>query len=680
MRFSYNWLKDYIKGRVPKPEKLAELLTLHSFEIAEIKKVGRDYVLNIDVLPNRGPDCFSHIGIVREIAILTNSKLKTPGSHPLVGAKLIENKALKAKDFVKIEIKNKNDCSRYTARVITDIKVKSSPKWMQLRLKACGLRPINNIVDIANFVMLETGQPLHAFDGDKIAQNKIIVRRAKKGEKITTLDGKRYNLDGDVLLIADAQLPIGIAGIKGGKIPEVKKSTKTIILESANFNPKIIRQGSKKLNLKTDASWRFEHGIDPNLTEIAANRGAALMVEFAGGKIIQGIIDFYPQKRKQKRIKLDLDYTEKLLGVKISKKEIISILKKLDFRVSELQARKIIVEVPTWRLDINIAEDLIEEIGRIAGLQKIPRSFPFAALIPPQKNIDRFWESFSKNILKEVGLSEVYNYSFIGKKDREISGCRIFELIEVKNPISSDFQYLRPSLIPNLLKNIRENQKNFEDIRIFELGKIFRNYKEKRMLAGIITGDSFYELKGTIDLFFTKLGISNVWYDNFQPTPEESKITLWNLSNCAEIKTNGEEVGFLGEIKLDILEKMKIKGKLVVFDLDFEKLQKLAWEETIYQPLSQYPAAIRDISLLVPKEVRVAEVLNVINTAGGEVIRDIDLFDVYEGEEIPEEKKNLAFHIIYQAKDRTLSSEEIDTIQEKIIQVLEKNPDWEIRK
>ena len=704
MLFSYNWLQSFFKKKLPKPEKLAEILALHSFEVEEVKRVRKDWALDIDVLPNRAPDCFSHLGITREISAILNYKLG-------IGEwKLTEDKNLKAKDFVSVEVKPRQACPRYTARVITDVKVGPSPKWIRDRLEVCGLRPINNVVDIANYVMLETGQPLHAFDGEKLEGQKIIIRFAKEREKIVTLDEEKYDLDEDILVIADEKSPVAIAGIKGGKLPEIDNKTKIVVLESANFNPKVIRKGSKTIDLKTDASWRFEHGIDPNLTEIGINRAAFLIQKIAKGNVAKGLIDFYPKKVLPKRVKLDLDYVKSLLGREIPKKEIINILKRLDFKITGVRPLQIEVEVPTFRLDISIPEDLIEEIGRIYGYQRIKATFPTVSLIPPKRNLDIFWENVIKNILKEAGLTEVYNYSFVSPEQFSIFNSQFSKVvdelrsssrfanarvIEVENPISEEQKYLRPSLIPNLLKNVQKNQKNFREIRIFELGKIFQAPRtEKRMLTGLITGDAFYQMKGVIDSLLQKIGISNIWYDEFEATPEDSnppatlpskgrapsKISIWHPKICAEIKVNHEEIGFLGEISQKILGDLEIEGKLVVFDIDFEKLQRLSSEETIYQPISRYPAAVRDIAVLVPPEVRVEEVLNKIETAAGILVRDVDLFDIYEGEELPEGKKNLAFHIIYQAKDRTLSSKEIDEIQDKIIKALEEELEWEVRK
>ncbi|MDI6882890.1 MAG: phenylalanine--tRNA ligase subunit beta [Patescibacteria group bacterium] len=751
MKISYNWLSDYLEGKLPKPEKLADLLTLHSFEVERIEKKGGDFILEIDVLPNRTSDCLSHLGVAREIAVLTNLNLKTQISKPH-----LKSQNFKTKDFVEVEVKDKTDCPRYTAKVILGVKVDSSPKWLQERLKVCALQPINNVVDITNYVMLETGQPLHVFDFEKIKSENpksqiktIIVRRAKKGEKIATLDDKTYELNKDILLIADKEGPLAIAGIKGGKKAEIDEKTKNIVIEAANFEQRVVRRGSRKLKLRTNASWRFESGLDPNLIDFAQQRVSALIQEIAGGKIAQGMVDFYPQKVRTKKIKLNLNYTEKLLGVKIPKQKIIKILKSLGLKIvptlsssdvtgeSSISNRQTLaesgenftpyrprpeksrrragagcklkilkVEIPTFRPDISIEEDLIEEIGRVYGFQNIPSNFPQTTLIPPERNDDIFYSYLSQNILKEIGFSETYNYSFIGEKEKNFFGWDNQELIGLENPISSFNRYLRPSLIPNLLNNVKENLKFFEEIKIFEIGKTFQksqisNLKcqmlEKKMLAGVLTrrgikDEGFYELKGVVDDLLNKLGISNVWYaklpselrstigDDYGATLEESKLEIWHPKNSAEIKSDGEEIGFLGEIHPKIQEGLAIGERVFLFDLDVDKLLKLVSQEYEYQPILIYPAVIRDLAILVPQGTKTVEVLNKIEQVGGKLVGDVDLFDIYQGKELPQDKENLAFHIIYQAEDRTLKSEEVDKIHQRIIKALEENSEWEVRK
>ena len=720
MKFSYNWLQSFFREKLPHPEKLAELLTRHSFEVESVAKKSKDFILDIDVLPNRAHDCVSHIGIAREIAVIANKKLKTFEIEKL---RTIENKI----SPVNFKIKCPKLVPRYSAIVIEGVKVKQSPQWLKQRLEAVGIRSINNIVDLTNYVMLEIGQPLHAFDYDKIKSMKIpnfksqipskskisnsksktiIIRKAKKGEKVITLDALEHNLDKGMLVMENELRLVDLVGIMGGKLSEIDSKTKNIILQAGNFDRKNIYQTAKKLAHSTDASNIYSQSIDPNLTIFSLERAYFLLKKFTKGKIVQ-IIDIYPKKVFPKKIKLDLDYVEKLLGIKISNLEIKNILQKLDLKIENCpvdsefarrrsQARKLKildVVVPTFRLDISIPEDLIEEIGRIYGYQKIPATFPTVSLIPPKRNLEIFWQDMTKNILKEAGFIEVYNYSFVGEEIIEIFKWRNKEIIEIENPISIEQKYLRPSLIPNLLKNIKQNLRYYKELKIFELGKTFlkplkqslRDVNgqakiEKRTLTGIITGESFYQLKGVVDLLLNKLGISDIWYDEFQPIPEESKLNLWHFQRRAEIKIARQEIGFLGEIHPHILEKLKIKERVAAFDIDFEKLQKLASEEHQYQPISPYPAVIRDLAILVPLKTKVVDVLNIINLFGGKLVREVELFDIYQGKEIKGLKKNLAFHIIYQAEDKTLSSKEIDELHWKIIKALEKNAGWKVRK
>ena len=684
MLFSYNWLQEYIKNKLPRPEKLAELLTMHSFEVEGIKKVGDDFVLNVDILPNRAHDCLCHIGLMREIGAIL--KKKTINYKTLQKEKLIAKKgSLKP---VKIEIQSPLLVPRYSALVIEGIEIKESPKWLKARLEAIGIRSINNIVDLTNFLMLETGQPFHAFDYDKIREQRIILRESKKGEKVVTLDNIERKLNKGMLVAEDKDRLIDLIGIMGGKLSEISLKTKNIVLQAANFDRKRIYLTSRELGHSTDASNIYTQGIDPNLTIPSLERASFLFKKLAGGKIIQ-IIDIYPKKILPKKIKLGLNHVEDLLGKNISKKEMVDILKSLEFKIVGST-----VEVPTFRLDISLPEDLIEEIGRISGLEDIKADFPLVSLSPSKKSFDFFWEDITKNALKEVGFSESYNYSFFGEKEAEIFGYQSKDLIEIINPVSIEQKYLRNTLIPNLLRNVRKNQKlqligNSKEIRIFELGKIFlkEKFSEKRMLAGVIAGkqdkvssEKFYELKGIVDSLLTKLGITNVWYDDFQPSPEQSKTNIWNLKRCAEVKVNNQEVGFLGEINQNLYNQLGISENVLVFDLDFKKILNLVSEEREYKAISLYPAAIRDLAVLVPSDIKVVDVLNIINVVGKDLIVDVDLFDIYEGTEIPGGKKNFAFHIVYQARDRTLTAQEIDGIQNKIIKTLEKNIGWQVRR
>lgn len=697
MIFSYNWLQSFFEKRLPNPQKLGELLTLHSFEVQKIEKRGNDWVFDIDVTPNRA-DCFSHLGMAKECGAILNSKLKSQKSKPQP-----KTKNLDIKNFITIEVKSKTDCPRYTAKVILGVKVKPSPKWIQERLISCGLQPIDNIVDATNYVMLEVGQPLHAFDLDKInpkfeilnpkqiknpklkiQKKKIIIRRAKKGEKIEALDDKTYILNENILVIADKESPIAIAGIKGGKKAQISEETKNILIESANFNPVLIRKGQRELKLKTDASFRFEHGLDPNMTEMALLRVTSLIQEIAGGKVLAGEVDYYPQKVKPWTVKLNIKKLQKVLGIEIPPNKVLEILKRLGLEIKKRKKDIIVVGIPTIRKDLQIEEDLIEEVGRIYGYEHITVNPPKTLLKLPEKEDALVWASKVRRILKELGFVEVYNYSFISEKDKQ--KLDLVKLIELENPISDEFKYLRPSLLINLIKNIQENQKNFKQFKLFEIGKIFYQQKEKlfekKMISGVIFGekDGFYLIKGIIDSLLEQLGVSDVFYDEYQPTPEDSLCSFWHIRKSAEIKVSNKEIGFLGEISKKVTSLYDIHSEIYAFDIDFDKLSKLASEEQEYLPISKYPAAVRDIAILTPLNTKVADVMNAIYGAGGKLLKDVDLFDIYMGEEIPDGKKNLAFHLIFQSDQKTLSSEEVDKLFTKIIQALEENPEWEVRK
>jgi len=676
MKFSYNLLQSFVSSKLPKPEDLKQLIMKHSFEVEGLEQVGSDSVFDIDVLPNRAPDCFSHIGMARECAVVSGLTLKDIDFS-------VKELGKDIKGSLTVEVKEKKLCKRYTIRVIKGIKIGQSPKYIKDALISCGLRPINSIVDITNYIMLETGQPLHVFDYDKLSEG-IIVRKAKEGEKITTLDNENIILNKDVLVISDKEAVLAIAGIKGGIKAKIDEKTVNIVLESANFDQKMIRKSSRTINLRTDASLRFEHNISTGLTEKAINRAAKLVLEIAGGKVDKGLIDINSSENKIKEIKLSLKKVKRVLGISLDEKKAKEILGTLGFEIKG-KGKSLIVKVPYFRMDVEIEEDLIEELGRINGYDKIESTFPEAILFSPKRNEDLFWEGRIQDTLKSVGLTEVYTYSFIGEKDKEMFSYRN-ELVELENPMSIDYKYMRPSLIPNILKVIQKNQASFDNIEIFEIGKVFKTkgqgVEERRNLVGAmrLKKDSFYELKGAVDFLLNGIGLTNIYYDDYQATTENRNSNIWHKGRITEIKIDGKEIGFLGEINEDILGLMKIKGKVAIFDLDFEKIKELTQEEHQYQEISSYPEAVRDLSIIVPNRVKVVEILNIINVVGGEIVRDVDLFDIYEGNNLEEEMKSLAFHIIYQSSEKTLKSEEIDKIQLKIIKALEINPNWQVRR
>jgi len=686
MKFSADWLNEYLKKPL-KPEKMDELLTMHAFEVESIEKFGEDFVLDIKVLPNRAHDCMSHIGIAKELAAIS--------SNTFVPSKISvnEDKDVKAKSLISVDVWAKDLCPRYSMRVVSNIKIGPSPKWMQERLQACGLRPISNIVDITNYVMLETGQPLHAFDVEKVGGRKIIVRRANEGEQITTLEGKSYKLSSQNLVIADEKVAIGIAGIKGGEGPEIDEKTKIVAVESANFEPTNIRRTSKAFNLRTDASIRFENGLDPELTSKALLRAALLMVEFADGRVASGLIDVYPNKVKPRKIFADVEWIQGLLGLSVKPQEMMNILKRLYISAKTIKkGKKIFIEAvpPTSRLDLQAQEDLAEEIVRVLGYDKIPVTVPSGILISAVKEDSLIYEDKIKDILAGAGWSEAQNYSFIS--DADIKAFEINNQVEIKNPFSQDQKYLRPTLIVNLLKNVKENLKYFNSVRLFEIGRSFAMVKEEPMelhnkIAAVISNkdikkpaEGLFELKGLIHILLEKLGINDVWFDD-ELSVDSTTMPLWlrftHPVGRAQIKSGQDQIGWIGEIKPKILSTMEIKEKVSVFELDFPEVSRIASEERAYQPPSRYQAMTRDLAVIVGEMTKIEEVLNIIEAAGGPLLQDTDIFDIYEG--LTDGKKSLAFRLTYQSDEKNLTDEEVNKIQEKIIIALEEKG-WEVRK
>ncbi len=666
MKFSYNWLNSFFKEDLPAPEILAEKLMMHFFEVEKVEKMGDDHLLDIDILPNRAYDCFCHIGVAREIGAIFDFQIELPDIK-------IKRNSRKSEDFVNFKIKDKEICSRYTLRIIEGVSVeKKTPKYIKKRLKVCGLQSVNNIVDITNYVMLETGQPLHAFDGEKINGNEIEIRRAKKGEKIETLDGKNYDLDKTMPIIADKKGPIGIAGIKGGSGPEVDESTNLLFIEAANFDPKTIRKASKKLKLRTDASSRFEHGIDPELTVKASDRAVSLIQKHAGGKEAKDFPDSYSKRNEKKVLNLSVEKTNSLLGTSLKITEIESILKRLNFKVE--RGNDIKVRVPIFRNDIEIEEDLIEEVGRIHGYENIESKSPKVTITSPEINSELFWEDKVREILKEHGYAESYNYSFINEKLKKI--FNLDHPVEMENPVSKEHKYLRPTLFPRLLENINKNKDLENSLRIFEIGKIFKgkDKEEKKKLSAVRNDADFRTLKGDIDCVLEGLGIGKVQY-----TAMNKDDDLWTFE-AASVKLKDSYIGKVGKISPQILEKLKIEEEVFAFELDMDKLIQAASDKSQYKKISKFPAAIKDISVLVPENLNYEEFVSVVENAGGELLVDVDLFDLYQGEKISKKKKNFGVRLFFQAEDRTLSKEEINKLLKKIISTVEEKSGWEVRK
>jgi phenylalanyl-tRNA synthetase beta chain len=676
MLFSYNWLQTFFEKKLPKPEVLADLIMRRSFEVEGLVKKGGDAVLDVAVLSNR-PDCLSHIGMAREIAAALDHKANFPKIK-----KDAPKKAPTTRSRVSVEVKNNNQCRRYCAKMVQDVKVGPSPKWMQERLVACGLRPINNVVDSTNYVMLETGQPLHAFDWDKLDKGtskakakKIVVRTAQKGEKMETLDDKICALDPSMLVIADSARPLAIAGIKGGKTAEISAKTRTIIIEAANFNQKAIRQASRRLGLVTDASVRFAHGLDPNEAEPAANRCANIICEIANAQPLAGMADAYPRKVMPKRILLNSEAGESLLGRAMPTAQTKKILEALGFSVRKASGASLDVLVPTRRSDVGAWQDLVEEVGRITGYEELEPKMPCVIVLPAKTNYFWKWKNIAKDALVQAGYFETRNYTFICEKDIKVFDVSQKSLLEVKNPVNIDLRYLRPSLLVNLLKNAANNLPEAV-LRQFEIGKIFGASlrMEPTMVAGFSTKDSFFEMKGSLEFLCHRLGIME-----FSAAPLAPGVnSLFETEQSARVIANKKEIGIFGRISKKVAESLDI-APVFAFELSMDVLALIATEKIIYRPISTHPQAVRDIAVVTPRNVYCQTIIDVIKSAAGPLLVAVQPFDIYEGAGIAKGAKNIAFHLAYQSGERTLAGKEVDELQARVIKALEERG-WQVRK
>ncbi len=693
MQFSYNWLKDLLNPvrKLEKmkfsngvkfketPEKLADILTMY-FAEATVKYRGKRPVLDVELLSNQVAEASGHLGLAREIGAIIGKRFIYPKIN-------LKEKNIFAKNLLNIEIKSPN-CNYYLARLLQGVKVKESPKWLKDVLADCGVRSINNIVDAANYVMLETGQPLHAFDFDKIsdksaaakkkAKKEIIIRQAKKNEKITTLEDETYALDENIMLIADNKNPLALAGIKGGKIAGISKNTTNIILESANFNGTNIRLTSKKLGLRTDASWRFEHNIPLELADYAIDRLAQLIQELAGGDILKGKVGQRISKEEKIVIPIKWESWEKFLGWPIKKKEIIHYLSLLGFFIQE-RKEYFLISPPPFRNDIKIKEDVMGEVARLYGIDKIDSIIPQEILTLPLQNEFFEFREQVKDWLKGYNLEEVYNYSFISEEDKNILPNKWQrKLIEIQNPTSALTKYLRPTLLTNFLKNINYNFSFVDKIGFFEIGKTYlkesKNLKEYFVFSGVLAqkekcDDSsiFYQAKGIIEDLFSRFGIDR---DNYSFKPLEGTEYSLLLEQGAAIYKNKDLIGVIGNPKKDLLKKYDCEGKSVFWEIKLLPLLEIVQEEREFQPLPKYPAIIRDISFIIAQNILVDKILNIIQKACPVNLEDVDLFDIYVGKNLSSGAKSMSFHLTFRANDRTLKNEEVDKEMEKIYKVL----------
>ena len=643
-----------------------------------------DKTLDIDLTPNR-PDCLSIIGIAREVAAIQNTGMQYPDIRPT------PSKGATIFDKTSVTIEAPDHCPRYAARLIEEIKIGPSPAWLKDRLLSVGLRPINNVVDITNFVMMETGQPLHAFDFDHLEENRIVVRTAKDGEKFQTLDQKEHTLTSDNLMICDGKKPVAIGGVMGGLNSEIEDSTSRVLLESAYFSPMSIRKTAKRLGINTDASHRFERGVDPEGTLIAVNRAAQLMVELCNGTLAEGIIDEHPGKTTLSPIELSLDFANRVLGTAIPQEQAKALLESIEFKVDITGPDQLSVLAPTYRVDVLRPVDLIEEIARLYGYDNIPTTFPQntpQAKIPNKTIVCR---NQIKTLMTGLGFSEAINYSFIDSQawDKmnlpEADSRR--QCVKILNPLTEDQTVMRTMILPNLLKNMHRNlAQGVTNLKLFEIAQIFIETKpddlpeETAYLSGLWTGArhpvswhdiatpcDFFDLKGALEGLFDALKVMPV---DFSVLPEEACYYI-RPGYAAQIRVNNTVIGIMGEIHPQVLKNFDLRQTGHIFEIDLNALIPLIPEVVEAKPLPKYPAVARDFTLIVDNGLESNEIVKKIQALDEPLVENVYLFDKFEGKQIPKGKKSLSFRIRYRSDNRTLEDEEINllhkTIADKII-------------
>ncbi|MFW6271840.1 MAG: phenylalanine--tRNA ligase subunit beta [Desulfosalsimonas sp.] len=639
----------------------------------------QDTVFEIGLTPNR-PDCLCHIGVAREIAALQGKKLMPP-DVPQITSKG------KAAENTSVTIENPEFCPRYSAQLVFNIKTGPSPAWLQQQLRSVGLKPINNIVDITNYVMMETGQPLHAFDFDRLAEHRIVVRTPRKKEDVfTTLDGKSRKLDSETLLICDGEKPVAIAGVMGGENSEIMETTTRVLIESACFDPVSIRKTAKRLGIATDASFRFERGVDPGATVYAMNRAAHLMSQIANGKIIDGIIDENPRPYKEKTISLSTHKTNRHLGTCLGTKEIAGYLESITFSVNHIDSDMLEVSPPSFRVDVARPEDLMEEVARLWGYNRISTTFPqiTAQAEPPGKNLET--RELIRDLMTGFGFNEAVNYSFTSARAADLLGLAPEDprrnTIELINPLSEEQSVMQTTLLPGLLeaaqKNIFRQEKN---LKLFEVGKAFYNSPgrelphEAEMLAALWTGlrqpsawntkaeyCDFYDIKGTAESLLAGLGIK----DAAGTKMPDSACSYTQPGRTAQIRLNDTFLGLIGEVKPSVLKNFGIRQPVFVFEIHIEALIPCLPGIPEFKPIPKFPAVTRDVTLIVDYGIEAGQITNHVRKAGTDLIEDVFMFDVYSGKPIPEGKKSLSLRMVYRSYTRTLEDAEVNEIHQKI--------------
>jgi phenylalanyl-tRNA synthetase beta chain len=634
-----------------------------------------DPVIECSITPNRS-DCLSIIGIAREVAAILKKSLKYPDVRPPEEKEPIDTVA-------SVTIDAPDHCPRYVARVLSDVHIGPSPFWMQDRLRSVGLRPINNVVDVTNFVMMEIGQPLHAFDFDRLAENRIVVRTAGTGQVFTTLDGAQRNLSADALMICDGKRPVALAGIMGGLDSEIEEDTKRVLIESAYFNPTTIRRTAKRLGLSTESSHRFERGVDPTGTVRAADRAAQLMVELAGGSLAAGVIDAHPKPTPRQVIDLSVKRTNRLLGTSLGQAQIASHLRSVELSVEVLDEDRLTVTPPGFRVDLRRPEDLMEEVARLNGYDQIPTTLPVSQVVVVKEEKGLEVRDRLREILVGCGFSETISYSFIGRNhcDRLLLADDDVRrrMLPILNPLTEDQDMMRTSLLPGLLTTMLRNstQRN-ENLRVFEIGKVFyengrgRLPDEVEMVSGLWTGArrdrawyskehevDFYDIKGVVETLCDGLGVSPVRFS----AAGEQEIPHLRPGRAAHVFVGKSCLGSVGQVSPQVLENYDLKRSAYCFDVNFDILVGLMKTEKMARPIPRFPSTTRDLALILEDAVETQSILDFIACQDQPLIEKVEVFDVYTGSPVPTGKKSVALRLTYQSFERSLTDSEVNEIQ-----------------
>lgn len=629
-----------------------------------------DTVFEYEITSNR-VDCYSVLGIAREAAATFRKPFVAP-EVKAVGTTGDVN------DYIKVEVKDAELCPRYCAKVVKNVKIAPSPEWMQRRLSACGIRPINNLVDITNYVMEEFGQPMHAYDLSTIKGNKIVVRRAEDGEKFTTLDGQERTLDSDMLMICDEEKAIGLAGIMGGENSMITDDVQDMLFEAACFDGTNIRLSSKRVGLRTDASGKFEKGLAPNNAEAAINRACQLIEELGAGEVVEGMVDFYPEKKEEHQIKFDPDYVNNLIGFDLTEEEMISYFPALEL---EYDKETKMITVPTFRQDLIGMCDIAEEITRFYGYDKIPTTLPSGEATSGKLSEKLRIDELARSVALYCGFSQGMTYSFESPKvfDKLLlpEDSELRKTVTISNPLGEDFSVMRTTSLNGMLTSLAANyNRRNKDVRLFEMGNIYipkalpvTDLPDERMqfTLGFYGDGDFFTMKGVVEEFLGQVGIDkDISYD------AKAGKTFLHPGRQANVVYNGTVIGYLGEVHPTVCENYNMKTRAYVAVIDMPYIYEMANFDKKYEGIAKFPAVSRDISMVVPKEILVGDIEAVIKQRGGKILESYSLFDIYEGDQIEKGFKSVAYNIVFRAKDRTLEENDIAGAMKKILNGLER--------